>query len=70
MQILANPKKLIIVVQDDTGRIIYRNYCINQVHFEVVKYMLKKVKEGKSINPKFLDTVPDNINKKTESASI
>lgn len=49
MIIKVKEKEFYIKVEDEQGRIIYENWCLNRVHYEYVKYLLLRLKEGKKI---------------------
>jgi hypothetical protein len=55
MIILAKPKEFLLVVKDETtNEIIYEHRCCNLTHFECVKFLLKKLKEGKPVETQLL----------------
>ena len=62
IHIQAKEKSFYIRILDDVGRIIYENQCVNQVHYEYVRYVLAKWVSGEKIDNSMLKPL-QNINR-------
>jgi hypothetical protein len=61
MKILAKQNNLYVKVLDDYNRQVYENHCVNKVHYECVKYFLKKLKHNEPIDNSVLKPIKEQV---------